>query len=219
MYRWTAVVASLLPAPLLAAPAEPSTMPTTAENAAAAPAAPVSTMSSPQYYPAQRSLDWPGYYTPSETVDPRPRYLPYNPNEPIVSGYGLQTYYPRGYLIAGSITFGVGYGLGFMSAFTEQGNDFNAHWLLAPVVGPFIAMTTQSDTCVRGTIPPVCERHAATIVVLAVLGGMQVVGASLFTYGLTHPRQRLMRVDAPRVTVAPIPMGRGGYGLAAMGTF
>jgi hypothetical protein len=35
----------------------------------------------------------------------------------------------------------------------------------------------------------------------------------------THPRQRLVRVDAPRVSVAPVPMGRGGYGLAAMGTF
>jgi hypothetical protein len=48
---------------------------------------------------------------------------------------------------------------------------------------------------------------------------MQIVGAGLFTYGVTHPRQRLLRVDYPNFVVAPSAVGLFGYGFAATGMF
>ena len=137
----------------------------------------------------------------------------------IPAGYRLHTYFPSGYIIAGSITFGVSYLLGIGAATSAKGNDFNANWMILPVVGPFIAMSTQHDVCLSGETPPACHRHPATTVVLAILGGMQAVGATLFTYGMTHPRQHLVRVERPQMTVAPVPMGSAGFGLAAAGTF
>jgi hypothetical protein len=178
-------------APLLAAPAEPSPVPVTTESTA-----------------------------PEPIPDERPEYLPYAPHDPVPPGYRVQRYYPRGFLIAGSITFGVGYGLGLLAvASTSSDKDFNAYWLILPVTGPFIGMATQRDTCTFDTTPTNCGRDTGTLVVLAVLGSLQVVGATLFTVGLTQRRERLVRVDGPQMTLAPVPMGRAGYGLAATGTF
>ncbi len=169
--------------------------------------------------PAQTTLYWPKSFFHEEARDARPKYLNYDPSQPIPSGYKLQTYIPRGYIIGGSITFGVAYGLGLISATTSQDKDFQAHWLLLPVLGPFIGMTTQHETCARGTVPLHCGRDPDTLVVLAILGGMQTVGAGLFVYGVTHPRQRLLRIDYPNFVLAPAAVGLGGYGLAAAGMF
>jgi hypothetical protein len=194
--------------------------------AAAAPTQPIG-QTSPQLAPAsepnsnstQTTLDWPKANFPEDAVDNRPKYLSYNPAEPILPGYKLQRYVPRGYIIGGSITFGVAYGLGFISATTSQDKDFQAHWLFLPVLGPFIGMTTQHDTCPRNMVPSHCGRDTTTLVVLAILGGMQTLGAGLFTYGLTHPRRRLVRIEYPNFVLAPGAVGLGGYGLAATGIF
>ena len=175
--------------------------------------------SGPNGSPEQATLYWPNSLLQEDAGHERPKYLNYDSAKPIPSGYKLQTYIPRGYIIGGSITFGVAYGLGLISALSSQDKDFQAHWLLLPVLGPFIGMATQHDTCTRGTVPPVCQRDPDTLVTLAIFGGMQIVGAGLFMYGVTHPRQRLLRTDHPSFVVAPGPVGLGGYGFAAKGIF
>ncbi len=202
------------------------TQPAPAGSAAPTPAQPTR-FTSPQFTqasepngsPTQTTLYWPNSFFQEDAGHERPKYLNYDPAKPISAGYKLQTYIPRGYIIGGSITFGVAYGLGLISALSSQDKDFQAHWLLLPVLGPFIGMTTQHDTCTRGTVPPHCGRDPDTLVTLALFGGMQIVGAGLFTYGVTHPRQRLLRVDYPNFVVAPSAVGLFGYGFAATGMF
>jgi hypothetical protein len=175
--------------------------------AAAEPPEPTATTPAPPSAPA---ADW----------ETRPDTLEYDPNRPVVPGYAVERYHPRGYFIAGSITFGVGYGLGVLAVAADTEKDFDAGWLLLPIAGPFIGMATQRETCEMGVTPPTnCGRATSTIVVLAALGTMQVVGAGLFTLGLTQSRLRQVRADRPQLTLAPIPLGRRGCGLGAAGTF
>jgi hypothetical protein len=156
---------------------------------------------------------------PTADGDTRPDTLEYDPNRPVVPGDAVERYHPRGYFIAGSITFGVGYGLGLLAALGSSDHDFEAKWLLLPIAGPFIGMATQHDTCEFDTTPTHCQKARSTLVVLGTLGTMQLVGAGLFTLGLTQSRLRQVRVDTPHLSVAPVVLGRRSYGLGATGTF
>jgi hypothetical protein len=49
---------------------------------------------------------------------------------------------------------------------------------------------------------------------LAVLGGIQAVGAVLVAASYVAPRKRLVRAQ---VTLAPVPIGHDGYGLSLSG--
>ncbi len=152
--------------------------------------------------------------------DSAPEYLEYDPNQPAVPGYSVESYHPRGPFIAGSITFGVGYGLSLLGAATGSSDkDFNANWLFLPVLGPFIGMATQHETCTLETTPTKCGHDSGTLIVLGALGTMQVVGAGLFTWGLTWHRLRQKRVGTAELTVVPVRLGARAYGLAATGVF
>lgn len=241
------VVSSLLSTRLLAAPALPSTAPAstasdssseesatpaqeTATNSTPGPAiqpsaqpasivpAPVSPSSAPQNYPAQPGMTGDDSDDHSENAAIPPKYLEYDPSQPVPAGYRVQRYYQTGYLLGGALLLGFGYGLCFVAS-NDSDKDFAVNWLRVPVVGPFIAMTTQHRTCTLGPTPPDCGRDSTTLVVLAALGGMQALGVGLYTYGLTHRRQRLVRLGTPQATVVPIALGDGGYGLAATGFF
>ena len=186
------------------------------------PGAPAAAGSSPTSQPVQAApqLRWPVTYEGEEPEDLRPETLGYTPGAAIPDGYRLQTYLPRGYIIGGSITFGIGAALGLGSALSSQDKDFQSNWLFLPVLGPFVAMLTVHETCTRGETGPIdCRRSDATFNFLAVIGTMQAVGAALFTWGLTHPKQRLVRIEKPALTFTLAPMGHAGCGLAAAGTF
>jgi hypothetical protein len=148
-----------------------------------------------------------------------PEILAYDPTRPIPEGYVLRHRARRGLLISGSIVFGVGYGLSFLGAVSPADKDIDGGWLLVPVVGPLIAMTTQHKTCVLKAQTPHCERSESTTIVLGMLAAMQVVGASLFTLGVAVPRQRLERKTATTLSIGPTAIGHAGYGLAALGQF
>ena len=179
-----------------------------------------SMVTSPQTPAPEATAVYPGPSYTQQAIDTRPLVLDYTQGEPIPNGYVLQRYTPKGYIIAGSITFGVGYGLGFLAATSNtRDKDFNSNWLFLPVLGPFIGLTTQHQTCSYGTPPADCGRNDGTIVALLALGGLQIVGASLFTYGVTHPRVRLVRQTYPQWVLAPAQLARGAYGLAATGAF
>jgi hypothetical protein len=183
-------------------------------------AAPAPADASPTSRPTKAApqLAWPD--SGDELADDRPETLGYTPGAAIPDGYRLQTYLPRGYIIGGSITFGVGAALGLGSALSSHDKDFQSNWLFLPVLGPFVAMLTVHETCTPGVTGPIdCRRSDATFNFLAVIGTMQAVGATLFTWGLTHPKQRLVRIEKPELTFTLAPMGRSGYGLATAGTF
>ena len=144
--------------------------------------------------------------------------VPYDPGPPIQPGYELSSRYRRGPVIAGSITFGVSYGLGAIVALGDKDTDFERHWLLLPVFGPFIGMATQNKTCLRGA-PEACNHNAGTIAVLAMLGVLQITGAGLFAYGELDRQSVLVRKDTFSLRLAPATLGHAGQGIAAFGEF
>lgn len=194
-----------------------SATPPSAQPVLVAPV-PVSPNPAPQNYQVQPGMTGDKSHDQLENVNLPPNYLQYDPNQPVPAGYRVQRYYQTGYLLGGALLLGFGYGLSFVAS-NDSDKDFAVNWLRVPVVGPFIAMTTQHQTCTLGPTPPDCGRNSGTLVALAALGGMQALGAGLYMYCLTHSRQRLVRLYSPQATVVPIALGDGGYGLAATGFF
>jgi hypothetical protein len=152
-------------------------------------------------------------------VEELPETLDYDSTRPIPEGYVLRQRPRRGLLVSGSIVFGVGYGLSVLGAASPGDKDIDGGWLLVPVVGPLIALTTQHKTCVIEPQAAHCERSQSTVIVLGMLTTMQVVGASLFTWGVAVPRRRLERKAATTLSIGPTTLGRSGYGMAAFGQF
>lgn len=237
---WVALVFALgatsarAQAPAPATPDASAASPAAPNASAASPAASPDTVAQPSMpagptardgsaSPGTQAPPYPAYELDASDYS-RPRYLEYQPGNPRPHGYALESYVPKGYIIAGSITFGVGYGLGFLAALSNQRDkDFNANWLFLPVAGPFIGLATQHETCNDyygpDRAPSQCGRNSRTTMSLVALGTMQIVGAGLFTYGLTHRRQRLVRQDSQHISITPVQWGRTGGGLAVAGTF
>jgi len=152
--------------------------------------------------------------------EPLPDVLPYDPSKPIPPGYELQNHIRVGYVISGSIVGGIGYGLSAVVALLGDQTDFQRGWLLVPVLGPFISMATQTETCKRGyPVPEQCGKDSGTIEGLAVLGTLQIVGSALFAYGELSRKPRLVLTQEYSLHLTPAMIGQGAYGLTAFGAF
>ena len=152
--------------------------------------------------------------------EPPPDVLPYDPSRPIPPGYELQNQLRVGYVISGSIVGGIGYGLSAVVALSGNPTDFQRGWLMVPVLGPFISMATQTETCERGyPVPEQCGKNSGTVLGLAILGTMQVVGGALFAYGELSRKPRLVLKQEFSLHLTPGAIGQGGYGLTAFGAF
>jgi hypothetical protein len=152
--------------------------------------------------------------------EPPPDVLPYDPSRPIAPGYELQNHIRVGYVISGSIVGGIGYGLSAVVALSGNPTDFQRGWLMVPVLGPFISMATQTETCERGyPVPEQCGKNSGTVLGLAILGTMQVVGGALFAYGELSRKPRLVLKQEYSLHLTPAAIGQGGYGLTAFGEF
>jgi hypothetical protein len=130
--------------------------------------------------------------------------------DPIPDGYREVQRTRTGAVVGGGVTLGV---MWIISAFVAavakdvSGNNSSPDApLYVPVVGPFIQMGSTSSATGNMT--------------LLVDGLAQAGGFALLVYGLTTPRNVLVRADLTGETqIVPIQVGRDGYGLGLRTAF
>jgi hypothetical protein len=148
-------------------------------------------------------------YVPQSVAMSGPRFIKdWEPGQPIPYGYHAENRVRKGPIIAGSVLFGVFYGLSSFSASVGQDSSTGTNRLESlyiPVVGPF-AQLFQTHSSATGDY------------FLIVDGGAQAAGVILFIYGMTSPRPLLVRNDLA-FTVAPMKLGRDGNGFGFVGRF
>jgi hypothetical protein len=125
-----------------------------------------------------------------------------------------------GVVLAGGITFGVGY-LGSLFIANESGSPYS-EWGYVPIAGPVImAERTQAHCDERSggfddNVNDFCDGVSVTWVLSAVSTVVQVAGGTMLAYGLLDRKKEQPGVS---VAVAPVAIGRAGYGVAASGSF
>jgi hypothetical protein len=90
--------------------------------------------------------------------------------------------------------------------------------LLIPIAGPWIDLT-QRPGCAPGTS---CTEATTDKVLLVVDGVFQAIGAITTVSGFLRPSHTTTTVrsaQGPVVRISPTQIGKGGYGMAALGTF
>jgi hypothetical protein len=214
------------------APAAPP--PATAAPAAAAPAPAAPAPAAPVYGPAPQGEPPPGWGQPGAYPGWRaqPMEMRYIEGRPIPPGYHLETRVRKGLVVSGPIIFGIPYLLSIsVAASSKYAPD---RWLYAPVIGPFVNLTTRSDDCnpnsstsgATGFVE--CTGESSARFFLMMDGVMQTAGATLLILGLALQQQLLVRDDAPFTgkngshfawTVSPYATGKQGYGVGVVGIF
>jgi hypothetical protein len=153
-------------------------------------------------------------YVPQSVALSGPKELrDWKEGDPIPDGYHEVQRTRTGAVVGGAVTLGV---MWLISAFVAAGaqdvtNATGGHSnpdaaLYVPVVGPFIQMGSTSSALGNMT--------------LLVDGLAQTGGFALLVYGLTTPRNVLVRADLAEGTqIVPIRVGRDGYGMGLRTTF
>jgi hypothetical protein len=221
-------------APVAAAPAvatAPAVAPAPAPPSAVAPLAPAA---------APVAVVPPGYalvpidngaqtrydveYPQNQGALPPGMELPYEEGQPVPPGYRVVKQSRRGLVIAGSIVGGISYGFSIMGAVEDDFNHSSGA-LLVPVLGPWIMLAAggAKNGCTASSTSTYdysyCDPDKSSLRAMLVLDGLtQAAGAAMFTIGLAYPRTRLVRNDVT-VSMAPMPFGRDGYGIGAVGQF
>jgi len=101
-----------------------------------------------------------------------------------------------------------------VAATSERDGD---KWLYVPVVGPW------ADLADRGGCRGDCGEEALNKTLLVGAGLAHIVGVGAIVASFVVPEQRTTRValapTRPELHVAPVSVGRNGYGLGMVGTF
>jgi len=229
--------------PVQPAPSQPPPQPYYPQQAPGAypPPAPGAYQPAPMYPPP---LYYPQPYYPSPT-EMKPSVLDYDPDKPIPAGYHLESYSRKGFVIPGSIMFGISYAIALaVSASTSEctpysdsssssysstscsssssslGVPFNNSLLFVPVLGPWLALATVKD-CPASSYSSSCDTTESGVWRgMLVLGGVtQVLGASFMILGFAARTHQLVLTEHVSASVWPVPMGRSGQGLAMVGSF
>jgi hypothetical protein len=129
---------------------------------------------------------------------PWPKHLPYVEGASVPNGYHVVTNQRTGLLIAGSVTFGVFYGLSFMGAI--NGKSDNSKWLYVPVVGPLAYLANYKD-----------NTYGLATIGLVFDAAAQAAGITMMLLGTTE-KTELVRNDIARVRVVPMINGLGFAG-------
>jgi hypothetical protein len=149
--------------------------------------------------------------------------LPYEEGEPVPLGYRVVKQTRRGLVIAGSIVGGIAYGFSIVGATSDDFNHKSGS-LLVPVLGPWImlALGGAKDVPSTGycfdTSSSSCGSRSGLRGVLVLDGLMQGAGAAMLIVGIAVPKTRLVRKDVT-LSMLPMPLGKDGYGLGAVGQF
>jgi hypothetical protein len=153
-----------------------------------------------------------------------PKRMKYREGYPVPDGYVISETPLRGLMIGGIVMVGVPYLTGLVIAgsvnpsFGNQGG-----WLAVPVAGPWLTYLLRTN-CTSEFSNNVCDADSVTLnqftrTMLLLDGGIQTIGLAMGIMGAVFTRTELVRADLATFTVVPTQMGRGGYGLAAVGTF
>jgi hypothetical protein len=144
------------------------------------------------------------------------------------AGYVLNSHRNHGLMLGGGLTWLASYAGGLVYA---MGNSFDngSGWMAAPIAGPWAAIggrdfkckssgnVTQReiDSCVEGALGEV-----TSITLLAMLGLVQAVGATLFFVGVGDTTEQWVRADLANIEVKVDagPIG-SGHGLLLQGRF
>lgn len=158
--------------------------------------APLSQQTQPTYVPQSVAMSGPEEITDIEEGRGPP------------PGYTAVHRTRKGLIIGGAVTFGTTYGVSALTAaighdVSEGGrNEVAAMWI--PVVGPFIQIGRTDSATAR--------------VFLGALGGAQVAGAVMLSFGLTTKKRVFVRNDLVGMTVVPLA-GNGTTGIGLSGRF
>jgi len=201
------------------------------------PAPGVYSQPAPAYpYPAY-AYPPPGGYPPpyyAAPLDMRPLVLEYDPDKPIPPGYHLESRARKGFVISGSIIFGISYGIALMvasstnqstssssSSSSSSGVPFQSSLLYIPVLGPWLAMGTVRDSDCTSSNYYYCDNSEASDwrTLLAIGGVTQALGAGFIVLGLAARTHQLVLTEYVQASVLPVRMGRSGQGLAMVGSF
>jgi hypothetical protein len=147
--------------------------------------------------------------------------LPYDDRQPIPPGYRLVEQRRRGLIIAGSIVTGIPWAFSVTGAVAAD-FDNESGFLLIPALGPWLMLAAggaKNRDCGSDDFGDACNSDQAGLRAVLVLDGLaQTAGAVMFVAGMASTRKRLVRNDV-LVGVAPVRMGRDGYGLGVHGSF
>jgi hypothetical protein len=214
----TAAIASAQDAPAAPAPGPP---PTAAPPPASSPPPDYRAPAVPPGYvlmPAQPPPAAPPSYPPGYSAPPE---IKYKEGDPIPPGYHLEDKPRMGAVVTGIAIGGVAYGLGLLTAISDDFENQKG-WLILPVVGPWLTLGQREDSCreydsIRDTYND-CVSNAFTPLLLVIDGILQVVGGTLIFIGHAAPRAWLVR-DGVSVTIAPTRVGKSAPGAVLSGTF
>jgi len=131
----------------------------------------------------------------------------YRDDLPIPPGYEVVESPIRSMVMGGILAIGIPYVIGLSGALLADFKDQSA-WLAVPVAGPWL---------MRGFRGSDGDRELRTI--LGVDGLVQGLGVILVGVGLNVTRKELVRTSFESAWVAPVGMGKGGYGIAAGAKF
>ena len=166
------------------------------------PGAPPPPAYPPQPYPAPAPPTYappPPYAYQPMLYNNGPRYMRYEEGQPIPPGYQLEQRMYGGMVIPGAVLFGVFYSIGaLIAASSDPPRD--ANWLVLPVAGPWIMLSSTSDGVGR--------------FFLISDGLVQAASVALLVFGI-RGRQVLVRTDLASLTVTPMLVA-GGSGSGAM---
>jgi hypothetical protein len=173
------------------------------------------------------------YYYP-QPIDMRPQTMEYDPNRPIPAGYRVVSYARKGFVVSGSIIFGISYGMSILIAgeSSEASSSdhidtgevpFSSGMLYIPVLGPWIALgTLKSYNCSYSSSYSCTDAKSesdAWRTLLIFDGVAQVWGAAFVVLGLSWRWQQLVLTENVRAQIVPVQMGPTGRGLAMVGSF
>ena len=128
-------------------------------------------------------------------------------------------------LVIGGVALGLPYltGLGVGAA---QGFENGSGWLVAPVIGPWLAMSGRRDPCEGASSKHEFDSDVGKCVAEPLIRGMLVLdgvlqasGAVLLVIGASSHETHIVKKPAPSVAAAPTTIGRDGYGVAVAGRF
>jgi hypothetical protein len=142
------------------------------------------------------------------------------------AGTHVEKHVRRGWVIAGSIVFGVAYGLGLVSA-ASQDSSSPSKWLAIPVVGPWIALgalgSYDEAACDRNSSSSskICPSKSGAQEAYPMLGIGQLAGIGMVLGGVLLKRTEIVPdvIVEHEVTVAPFYASHGPGGLAVAGRF
>ena len=160
----------------------------------------------------------PGYGYPPPTYvvlphDPRPVEIDAVEGHRPPPGYYEHSKIRKGFVISGSIVFGVTYGLSYLIGTIGAGDDSADAYLLVPVAGPIIwGYTKECDEY---------DSNCGSPSLGWLLGIGQAVGISLFCVGITQKQKvwRREEIASGSVTLSPMVVGRRSPGLGLIGSW